>query len=235
MNKKAFTLTELVIVMAIMVLLSFASFWNLAKDKIRLNYDEATYELVWYLKNLRTIWMTNYVEEKLWTGWNYKIPQNWYWFEFSATPIWTGSVTFKLFYNEDNDTKFSSGDIIIKERISNEKVMLIEKIYWSWSSLAYPLTNWTADEIWTSTWTIIFRSTTWDFPDDWSVFISAWNWTNNLKNITFEFYLIVDGNKLLRRISFDRISKILKMESCKYTDWVWLEICGVWKKWSEWF
>jgi len=236
LNKKAFTLVELVMVIWIMFLLFSLSFMSLWKGQARVNFDESSYTFLSYLRDLRTIWMTNYIEESLVGSWVYKIPDNWYWFEFSDQ--WTGSMLFKLFYNQDEDVKFSSWDVVIKEWISKPYSMFIEDIYWSWSVLNYPSWNSTGNLIswsWVWTWTILFRNNVWEFPNDGSAFISTWSWSNNLSNITFEFYTNLDNQKKMRRVMFDRTTKVIATETCRNGTGATLELCWVWKSWVEWF
>lgn len=221
--------------MTLLLGISFTSLW---KSKIRVYYDESSYKVIERLRELRSMWMTNYFHEQAASSWTYKIPEFWYWLEL--VDLWTWSVNLKLFYNEDDDVSFSTWDVVIQDRVSNDYSLFVESIYWSGSELPYPPWNSTWDLIfwsWTKTWTIIFRNNTWEFPDDWSVFISSWTWSNNLRDITFQFHMRLDWwFEKKRRINFDRITKTIKTESCRDSSDTSLESCWWWSlRWVEWF
>lgn len=222
-KKSAFTLIELMIVVWLTWLM--ATFWlsTLTHNKAKIAYDESSNKILEFLKEARVYWMSNYIQTWSWNteNWVYKIPVWWYWFQIEKW-IWTWVVALKVFYNHNEDVKFSSWtDVLIQDFTSWPNSIFFEKIYWSWSNLHYPSWNSTWSISDTNTWTIVFRNMIWDFPDDWSTFIASWDWDNNLKNIWIEFYMLEKWKKMYkRRILFDRLKKSIIPESYKRNEWV---------------
>ena len=222
-KKSAFTLIELMIVVWLSWMM--AMFWlsTLSHNKLKMAYDESSNKILEFFKEARVYWMSNYIETWSWdlSSWEYKIPKWWYWFQIEKW-IWTWIVALKVFYNYNEDVKFSSWtDVLIKEFTSWPNSIFFEKIYWTWSELSYPSWNWTWSVSDTNTWAIIFRNMIWDFPDDWSAFISSWIWDNNLKSIWIEFYMLEKWKKMYkRRIIFDRLTKSIISQSYKRDKWV---------------
>jgi len=244
-KKSAFTLIELMIV--VWITWAMAMFWlsTLTHNKSKTDYDKSSNQILIFFKEARIYWMSNYIQTWSWNteNWVYKIPKWWYWFQIERwawVNLWTWVVALKVFYNNDEDVKFSSWtDILIKEFKSWLNSIYFEKIYWTWTSLAYPSANstWAVSD--TNTWTVVFRNMIWDFPDDWSAFISSWTWSNNLRNLKIEFYMLEKWKKMYkRRIIFDRLNKSIISQSCKIWTWSNLEDCWEswsWKKWILWF
>jgi len=222
-NKIAFTLIELMMVVWISWMM--AMFWlsTLTHNKAKVAYDESSNKILEYFKEARIYWMSSYIKTWSWNteNWVYKIPDWWYWFQIEKW-VWTWVVALKVFYNNDEDVYFSSlTDSLIKDFESWINSIYFENIYWSWTSLPYPDTNSTWAVLDTNTWTVVFRNMIWDFPDDWSVFISSWDWTNNLKNIWIEFYMLEKWKKMYkRRIIFDRLKKSIISQSYKKDKWI---------------
>lgn len=239
LKKSAFTLIELMIVVSLSWMM--AMFWlsTLTHNKSKMSYDEASNKILEFFKETRVYWMSNYIQTWTWNteNWVYKIPEWWYWFQIEKWNWWTWTVSLKIFYNNNQDVYFSSwSDVSIQEFESWLNSIYFEKIYWSWTDLSFPDTNSTWEILDTNTWTIIFRNMIWDFPDDWSVFISSWDWTNNLKNIWIEFYMLEKWNKMYkRRIIFDRLKKSIISQSCKASSEITHNSCWDWKKWVIWF
>lgn len=240
-KKSAFTLIELMIVVWLTWMM--AMFWlsTLSHNKLKISYDSASNKILEFMKETRVYWMSNYIKTWSWTtDWwwivEYKVPKWWYWFQIEKW-VWTGVVALKIFYNNDEDVKFSSWtDILIKEFISWPNSIYFEKIYWTWSELAYPAWNstWAVSD--TNTWTIVFRNMIWEFPDDWSTFITSWTGVNNLRNLKIEFYMKENWKKFFkRRVVFDRLKKAILPESCKVWTGADLEDCDTWKKWVKGF
>ena len=221
-NKFGFTLIELMIVIWITWMMAMFWVWTLSHNKLKMAYDESSNKILEFFKEARVYWMSNYIKTWSWNtqSWVYLIPKWWYWFQIEKW-IWTWMVALKVFYNNNEDVYFSSWtDVLIQEFNSWRNSIYFESIYWSWSDLAYPSWNSTWSVSDTNTWTIVFRNMIWDFPDDWSVFISSWDWSNNLKNIWIKFYLLEKWKKMYkRRIIFDRLKKSIISQSFKRGEW----------------
>jgi hypothetical protein len=237
-KKTAFTLVELMIVVWLTGLM--ATFWllTLSHNKIKMAYDESSNNILEFMKEARIYWMSNYIEiSATWSmsTW-YTIPDWWYWFQIEKW-IWTWVVALKLFYNKDEDVLYSSwSDLLIKEFESGRNTIYFDKIYWSWTALPYPNWNSTWSVSDTNTWTIVFRNMIWDFPNDWSVFISSWSWSNNLKTLFIEFYLLEQWEEMYkRRVLFDRLKKSIVSQSCRVSNESILDDCWAGKKWVLWF
>ena len=216
--KKAFTLIELTIVVAIIFLLSDFALESLVNWKKRTEYDEATYQIVTFMKDARSYWATNYTVSWTWDAqWLYHVPKWWYWVEIINR--WEWELQLTLFYN-NNDNEFYdpgvSGDEMIKEWNSWKRVIFFNSMYWSWSNARWRIWH-DISETWLFTWTIIFTN-------NWKSYISSWSWVNLLKNITFEFHLKywnVDQYRK-KRIIFERLQRIIRIQDYKKAKQTWV-------------
>jgi hypothetical protein len=233
--KKWFTMIELMIVIMIMGTLSV--FWlnSLAISQIKQKYDIGSYKIVQFIKKARIASMSNFTEyNKNWTSSSkYLIPNWWYWVEIEKHPEW--KIILKYFYNKNNNSKFDSGDVIIEEWKSRRWNIYIYNIEWNSSDIAFPYENIRENVSNQSKVTIIFRNFTWKYPNNGSVFITSWKyWNVNIKDLKISFYMFFNEQKLYkRRILFDRISKIITLQSCKKSNNTLLDSCNDsgWKKW----
>lgn len=236
-TNSAFTLIEILIVVFILWLLMTISISSMSKAKKDTFYEEASYTFVDFIRELRSLWMSNFIRTGTATQAGiYRVPDYGYWMHLSY--LWTWVVNFKLFFKNDENLNYSTWDTLIKEWQSNPWVLYISDIYGSGSSLAYPGWNSTGDLALgsaTSGATIIFRNSTGDFPNDGSVFIST-TWTNNLKDIKINFNMFFNNQATKhRRIIFDRISKTPNLQSCKFWTWSNLESCWGGRFWVNQF
>jgi len=143
-NKKiAFTLIELMIVVALSW--AMAMFWlsTLSSNKLKVAYDESSDKILEFFKEARVYWISNYIKTWTWNteNWVYKIPDWWYWFQIEKW-VWTWVVVLKIFYNNNEDVAYTPWiDVVIQEFTSGKNSIYFEKIYWSWTSLSYPVLN----------------------------------------------------------------------------------------------
>ncbi|MCD5383063.1 type II secretion system GspH family protein [Candidatus Gracilibacteria bacterium] len=240
-KKSAFTLIELMIVVGLTGMMAMFGLSTLSHNKLKISYDSASNKILEFMKETRVYGMSNYIKTGSGTTdgggiVEYKVPKGGYGFQIEKG-VGTGVVALKIFYNNDEDVKFSSGtDILIKEFISGPNSIYFEKIYGTGSELAYPAGNSTGAVSDTNTGTIVFRNMIGEFPDDGSTFITSGTGVNNLRNLKIEFYMKENGKKFFkRRVVFDRLKKAILPESCKVGTGADLEDCDTGKKWVKGF
>ena len=211
-SKRAFTIFELVIVTWIIFFLFAWATNSLLKWKKITEYDQSVYQIISFIKDARSYWSTNYLQTATWEV--YKVPIWWYWVEISNNENW--QFWLVLFYNNNENTSFdTNSDEIIREWDSGLAALYFDKMYWSWSNSQW--INWNSiTQSWSFTWTIIFTN-------DWKSYISSGSWSNWLKNINFEFHMIYweDKNYHKRRISFDRLEKIIRLKNYSKAENKW--------------
>lgn len=218
MSKKAFSLIEIIIVVTIIFIVYWVSFTWYSKTSIKSKYDNAVQNIILYIKEARTYWLTNHTIYLTWSSQSdNEIPIWWYWVEISNA--WNWSVGLRLFYNYNNDFRFNEWDRIEKEWQSPKWSIWFSSMIWSWSSIVVPWWNssWVdVAEYWNFTWTIIFKN-------DGNVYISSWNQNNTLKNIYIGFYMNFSWWKInQRRLKFDRIEKLPRIEYYDTTKDLWI-------------
>ena len=198
-SKKAFTIFELVIVTWIIFFLFTWASNALLKWKKKTEYDQSAYQIISFIKDARSYWSSNFIQTESWSI--YKVPNWWYGVEIANYDNWLFWLV--LFYNNNLNTSYDrESDEVIKEWKSDWATMYFDKMYWSWSDSQWISWTWMTQS-WAFTWTIIFTN-------DTKSYISSWTWS-----INFEFHMIYgdDRNYNKRRIKFDRLEKIIRLEN----------------------